>query len=57
MLTVFAVADHGCYVYLGSRNKERGMKAVEEVKAFSGDSVELLQLVSFISVIFTHAVL
>ena len=46
---VVVVADHGCHVYLGSRNKERGMRAVEEVKASSGDSVELLQLVSAVN--------
>ena len=45
-LTKQLIADHGCYVYLGSRNAERGMKAVEEVKATAGESVELLNIVS-----------
>ena len=45
-LTKQLVADYGCHVYLGSRNLERGMKAVEEVKSTSGDSVELLNIVS-----------
>ena len=45
-LTKQLVADHGCHVYLGSRNPERGMQAVEEVKATAGDSVELLNIVS-----------
>jgi nucleoside-diphosphate-sugar epimerase len=45
-LTKQLVADHGCHVYLGSRNAERGMQAVEEVKATSGNSVELLTIVS-----------
>ena len=45
-LTKQLVADYGCHVYLGSRNSERGMKAVEEVKATAGDSVELLNIVS-----------
>ena len=26
------VRDHGCYVYLGSRNVERGAKAVADIK-------------------------
>ena len=26
------VRDHGCYVYLGSRNEERGAKAVADIK-------------------------
>ena len=34
-------------MYLGSRNAERGAKAVEEVKKSSGESVELLTIVSF----------
>ena len=45
-LTKQLVADHGCHVYLGSRSSEKGMQAVEEVKATSGDSVELLNIVS-----------
>lgn len=44
-LTKQLVADN-CHVYLGSRNAERGMKAVEEVKAAAGPSVELLNIVS-----------
>ena len=31
-LCTILVRDHGCYVYLGSRNKERGAKAVAEIK-------------------------
>jgi len=45
-LTKQLVADHGCHVYLGARNAERGAKAVEEVKNCSGDNVELLNIVS-----------
>jgi hypothetical protein len=45
-LTKQLIADHGCYVYLGARNAERGMEAVEEVKAVAGKSVELLNIVS-----------
>lgn len=45
-LTKQLVTDYGCHVYLGSRNSERGMQAVEEVKATAGDSVELLKIVS-----------
>ena len=40
------VKDHGCHVYLGSRNVEKGEKAVAEVKKEAGDSVELLNIVS-----------
>eukprot|EP00804_Cyclotella_cryptica_P031274 CCRYP_011077-RB/>CCRYP_011077-RB protein AED:0.05 eAED:0.05 QI:125/1/1/1/1/1/3/531/301 len=43
-LTKQLVADYGCHVYLGSRNAERGLQAVEEVKAAAGDSVELLNI-------------
>ncbi|KAL7517932.1 hypothetical protein ACHAWX_002806, partial [Stephanocyclus meneghinianus] len=43
-LTKQLVTDFGCHVYLGSRNSERGMQAVEEVKATAGDSVELLKI-------------
>ena len=46
-LTKQLVADYGCHVYLGSRNAERGAKAVEEVKASAGESVELLTIVSY----------
>ena len=31
-LCTILVRDHGCYVYLGSRNKERGAKAVDDIK-------------------------
>ena len=48
-LTKQLVADHGCHVYLGSRNAERGALAVEEVKKSSGESVELLTIVSFVN--------
>jgi NAD(P)-dependent dehydrogenase (short-subunit alcohol dehydrogenase family) len=27
------VSDHGCKVYMGARNEERGNKAVEDIKA------------------------
>eukprot|EP00571_Detonula_confervacea_P012568 CAMPEP_0172312482 /NCGR_PEP_ID=MMETSP1058-20130122/17669_1 /TAXON_ID=83371 /ORGANISM="Detonula confervacea, Strain CCMP 353" /LENGTH=309 /DNA_ID=CAMNT_0013025961 /DNA_START=25 /DNA_END=954 /DNA_ORIENTATION=+ len=43
-LTKQLVADHGCHVYLGCRNEERGLQAVEEVKATAGDSVEYLNI-------------
>ena len=43
-LTKQLVKDHGCYVYLGSRDVVKGQKAVEEVKKTSGDSVELLNI-------------
>lgn len=43
-LTKQLVADHGCYVYLGARSEEKGKKAVEEVKATAGDSVEYLNI-------------
>ena len=45
-LTKQLVSQDGCFVYLGSRNADRGAKAVEEVKASAGDSVELLTIVS-----------
>ncbi|KAL7530756.1 hypothetical protein ACHAXR_003656, partial [Thalassiosira sp. AJA248-18] len=46
-LTKQLVSDYGCHVYLGSRNAERGARAVEEVKKSSGkDTVELLTIVS-----------
>ncbi|KAL7542589.1 hypothetical protein ACHAXR_012337 [Thalassiosira sp. AJA248-18] len=43
-LTKQLVADHGCHVFLGARNEEKGMQAVEEVKATAGDSVEYLNI-------------
>lgn len=43
-LTKQLVADHGCHVFLGSRNEEKGLQAVEEVKATAGDSVEYLNI-------------
>lgn len=44
-LTKQLVSDYGCHVYLGSRNAERGARAVEEVKKSSGkDTVELLTI-------------
>ena len=47
-LTKQLVADYGCHVYLGSRNAERGARAVEEVKTSCGSdaAVELLEIVS-----------
>lgn len=45
-LTKQLIKDNGCYVYLGSRNAEKGKKAVDEVKRDAGDSVELLNIVS-----------
>mmetsp|Transcript_35091 Transcript_35091/g.75781 ORF Transcript_35091/g.75781 Transcript_35091/m.75781 type:complete len:282 (+) Transcript_35091:59-904(+) len=38
------VADYGCHVYLGSRNAERGSRAVEDVKKNAGENVELLTI-------------
>jgi len=38
------VSEHGCFVYLGSRNAEKGAAAVEDVKKSAGDSVELLTI-------------
>lgn len=43
-LTKQLVKDHGCHVYLGSRDVIRGQKAVDEVKKTSGDTVELLNI-------------
>merc|ERR1719384_245191 len=43
-LTKQLVADHGCHVFLGARNDEKGLKAVEEVKATAGDSVEYINI-------------
>ncbi|EJK75475.1 hypothetical protein THAOC_02800 [Thalassiosira oceanica] len=45
-LTKQLVRDHGCHVYLGSRNAQRGAAAVDQVKKSSGGggSVELLQI-------------
>ena len=47
-MTKQLVRDHGCQVYLGSRNDERGAAAVDLVKKASaaggGGSVELLQI-------------
>ncbi len=36
--------DHGCHVYLGSRDIIKGQSAVDEVKKTAGDSVELLNI-------------
>ena len=47
-LTKQLVKDHGCHVYLGSRSVEKGEKAVDEVKREAGDSVELLNIVSYV---------
>ena len=33
------VRDHGCYVYLGSRNEERGAKAVTDIQEQVKESV------------------
>ncbi|KAK1733888.1 short-chain dehydrogenase/reductase family protein [Skeletonema marinoi] len=38
------VKDHGCHVYLGSRDVVKGQKAVDEVKKTAGDAVELLNI-------------
>ena len=43
-LTKQLVKDHGCHVYLGSRDIIKGQRAVEEVKKTAGDSVELLNI-------------
>ncbi|KAL7491471.1 hypothetical protein ACHAWT_000807 [Skeletonema menzelii] len=43
-LTKQLVKDHGCHVYLGSRDVVKGQKAVDEVKKTSGDAVELLNI-------------
>lgn len=43
-LTKQLVQEHGCHVYLGARDEEKGLKAVEEVKATAGDSVEYLNI-------------
>ena len=45
-LTKQLVKDHGCHVYLGSRDVAKGEKAVQEVKKEAGESVELLNIVS-----------
>jgi short-subunit dehydrogenase involved in D-alanine esterification of teichoic acids len=47
-LTKQLVKDHGCHVYLGSRSVEKGEKAVKEVKRDAGDSVELVNIVSYL---------
>jgi len=42
------VRDHGCYVYLGSRNEERGAKAVADIKEQVGEekgkNIEMVQI-------------
>ena len=43
-LTKQLVKDHGCHVYLGSRDIIKGQRAVDEVKKTAGDSVELLNI-------------
>eukprot|EP00984_Skeletonema_dohrnii_P020529 scaffold10013_cov79-Skeletonema_dohrnii-CCMP3373.AAC.33 len=43
-LTKQLVKDHGCHVYLGSRDVVKGQKAVDEVKKTAGDAVELLNI-------------
>mmetsp|Transcript_18871 Transcript_18871/g.29565 ORF Transcript_18871/g.29565 Transcript_18871/m.29565 type:complete len:303 (-) Transcript_18871:58-966(-) len=43
-LTKQLVKDHGCHVYLGSRDVIKGQKAVDEVKQTAGDAVELLNI-------------
>mmetsp|Transcript_13497 Transcript_13497/g.29212 ORF Transcript_13497/g.29212 Transcript_13497/m.29212 type:complete len:303 (+) Transcript_13497:144-1052(+) len=43
-LTKQLVADHGCHVYLGARSEEKGRRALEEVKATAGDSVEYINI-------------
>lgn len=43
-LTKQLVSEHNCHVYLGSRDAERGAKAVEDVKKTAGGSVELLTI-------------
>ena len=43
-LTKQLVKDHGCHVYLGSRDLIKGQTAVDEVKKTAGDSVELLNI-------------
>jgi len=43
-LTKQLVKDHGCHVYLGSRDIIKGRSAVDEVKKTAGDSVELLNI-------------
>ena len=43
-LTKQLVKDHGCHVYLGSRDIIKGQSAVDEVKKTAGDSVELLNI-------------
>eukprot|EP00984_Skeletonema_dohrnii_P020531 scaffold10013_cov79-Skeletonema_dohrnii-CCMP3373.AAC.35 len=43
-LTKQLVKDHGCHVYLGSRDVIKGQKAVDEVKKTAGDAVELLNI-------------
>lgn len=53
-LTKQLVSEHNCHVYLGSRDAERGAKAVEDVKKTAGGSVELLTIVSIIVVLFIY---
>ena len=43
-MTKQLVADHGCHVYLGARNKEKGLAAVEEVKKTAGATVEYINI-------------
>ena len=37
------IADHGCKVYMGARNAERGLKAVDELRAMYPDKAGMIE--------------